>query len=174
MGIRYMGTASCVVTKQIFVPFWKPKPLILQYKSLIFPHEARYAPSLFAPHPPRGPRPSCRQSSSPWVVVYLSISVTGNCDGSLSKAPRSSYFSPQTPTLLPTTNTVLLGSDGLRRGDTVLVSSRLIVCSKINGDRGDNEDRNRRVIVSEEPFIVVVLAMKSSSIESTSVFFSSR
>jgi hypothetical protein len=37
------------------------------------------------------------KSSSPWVV-YLSISLTGNRDGSLSMAPRSSHFSPHTHT----------------------------------------------------------------------------
>jgi hypothetical protein len=107
-------------------------------------HGAR--PPLLRPHPPRGPRPSRRRHGS---SICLS-SATGNFDGSLSEALRSSQFSPTHPFTLQ----LLLGSAGFRRGDTVLVSSRSS-CSEINGgrlgDSGDNEDHSRRRIVSEEP-----------------------
>ena len=43
------------------------------------------------PHPPRGPRPSRRHASS---IGSISMTMKGNCDGSLSKAPRRSLFFP--------------------------------------------------------------------------------
>ena len=136
---QYMGTAPYVVTK----------PLILQ--SLIFPPCGTVPPLLSCARTHHETRDQViAKSSSPWVL-YLSIAVTGNSDGSFSKAPRSSHFSPHTH---PSPSQLLLGSDGFRRGDTVLVSSRSSR-SKINGgrlgDSGDNEDHNRRQIVSEEP-----------------------
>lgn len=111
----------------------------------------RYAPPLSCArthHETRGQ--VVAKSSSPWVV-YLSNSVTGNCDGPLSKAPRSSHlFSTQTP--LPS-NYCLVRMD-FGATTPVLFYSRSS-CSKIHGGRlrdpGDNEDHKRRQIVSEEP-----------------------
>ena len=70
--------------------------------------------------------------------------MTGNCDGSLSKAPRRSLHFPHiTPLCLPPKSDFV--SDGFRRGNAILVSLRPLL-SKINdggGGRrgfGDNED----------------------------------
>jgi len=88
---QYMGTAPYVVTK----------PLILQ--SLIFPPCGTVPPLLSCARTHHETRDQViAKSSSPWVL-YLSIAVTGNGDGSFSKAPRSSHFSPHThPLSLPT------------------------------------------------------------------------
>ena len=95
----YMDTASYVrhgVTGR-FAPFWKAEPLILTFCFFVFLHAARYAPFSLAPAPTTRPEAKL----SPVVVAMGRLSVNlgdrPNCDGSRSKAPRSSYFSPQIP-----------------------------------------------------------------------------
>ena len=68
MGI--WAQPSYVVTKT-FCSFLEAN--LLSYCLLSSSMRVRYAPPLLRPHPPRGPRQSCRQSSSP-SVVYLSAS----------------------------------------------------------------------------------------------------
>lgn len=137
-----MGTAAFVVTLLLF---WKQVSFRTVSYHLPLRHGTR--PPSLAPAPTTSPEAN---SSSPWVV-YLSISMTGNGDESLSKAPRRSYFSPHGLFSLQ----LYYCSVRMKFGAATPFLFSVPRARKINGGllggSGDNEDYNRREIVSEEP-----------------------
>lgn len=128
-----------------FSPFWKQ----ISYRTVSY-HlscDTVRAPHLSRPHPPQVPRPSRRRHGSSICLSQWQAIVMDHY-----QRRRGDPTFLHTDSSLPSTK-LLLGSDGFRRGDTVLVSCSS--CLKINGGlldgSGDNEDHNRREIVPEEP-----------------------